>query len=116
MADPSDDLDTQVLSDPNTRTLVNRAAVPAALISDGLRMDPSQLRSSFERLTGAELLSQHAAGAFDGKFPRCRKVGKPRPSSSRTAIGPLEVLDRVFGDFVHQRGPDRFALGVLQLG
>lgn len=50
MPNPSDELDTQVLSDLNTRTLVDGVPIKIDLISIALGLTPRQLRESLGRL------------------------------------------------------------------
>src|SRR3569833_1779491 len=50
MSDPSDDLDTQVLSDINSRTLVDGAGIEPGLITNALHVDPALLHDSQMRL------------------------------------------------------------------
>ena len=50
MPDPSDDLDTQVLSDINSRTLVDGAGIEPGLITNDLHVAPALLHDSLMRL------------------------------------------------------------------
>ena len=50
MVDPTDSIDMQVLSEINSRTLVNGAALDPALISDALNISSTELTSSLGRL------------------------------------------------------------------
>jgi len=57
MADPTDDFDTQVLSDINGRTLVKGASIDSYLVSDTLKATPEKVRESLTRLQSKGLVA-----------------------------------------------------------